>query len=111
MRPTMPNSKNAGALLRYSKYTAAIFDENGTDQGPMNISSAQNDEQARDLAKRRGMKWLEENGLNQATVQIYRRGHTLPIVEVHTGDPEDEWRSRSPGNAGRIRSRRHKYLN
>ena len=107
----MPNSKNAGAMLRYSKYTATIFDENGTDQGPMNISSAQNDEQARDLAKRRGMKWLEQSGLDQATVQIYRRGHRLPIVEVHTGDPEDEWQCRSPGNAGRIRSRRHKNLN
>jgi len=107
----MPNSKNAGALLRYSKYTAAIFDENGTDQGPMNISSAQNDEQARDLAKRRGMKWLEESGSNRATVQIYRRGHGLPLVEVHTGDPEDEWLWRSPGNAGRIKSRRHKLLN
>ena len=57
----MPKSKNAGAFLQYSKYTAAIFDENGTDQGWMNISSVQNDEQARDLAKRRGMKWLEEN--------------------------------------------------
>ncbi len=103
----MPNSKNAGALLRYSKYTAVIFDENGTDQGPMNISGAQNDEQARDLAKRRGMKWLEESGSNQATVQIYRRGHTLPIVEVHTGDPKDEWRCRSWETRGRIRSRRH----
>jgi hypothetical protein len=107
----MPNSKNPGALLRYSKYTAEIFDENGTDQGPMNITDAQNDEQARDLAKRRGMKWLEESGLNQATVQIYRRGHSLPIVKVHTGDLEDEWRWLSPGNAGGTRSRRHKILN
>lgn len=80
----MQNSKNAGALLRYSRYTAAIFDENGTDQGPMDISSAQNDKQARDLAKRKGEKWLEENGLNQATIQISRDGHRLPIIEVHT---------------------------
>jgi hypothetical protein len=107
----MPNRKNAGAMLRYSPYTAAIFDKNGTDQGPVNISSAQNDEQARNLAKRKGMKWLEENGLKQATVRIYRRGHGLPVVEVHTGDPEDEWRCRSPEDAGHIRNRRHKYLN
>ena len=80
----MQTGKNAGALLRYSKYTAAIFDENGTDQGPMNISSAQSDEQARDLAKRRGVKWLVKHGLNQATIQISRDGHRLPVVEVHT---------------------------
>lgn len=80
----MQNSKNAGALLRYSKYTAAIFDENGADRGPMGISSAQNDKQARDLAKREGVKWLEENGLNQAAIQISRDGHRLPIVEVRT---------------------------
>jgi hypothetical protein len=79
-----PKTQNAGALLRYSKYTAAIFDENGTDRGPMNISSAQNDEQARDLAKIRGMKWLVENGLNQAMIQISRAGYRLPVIEVHT---------------------------
>lgn len=78
----MQNGKNASALLRYSRYTAAIVDENGTDQGPMDISSAQNDKQARDLAKREGVKWLQENGLSQATIQIFRDGHGLPIVEV-----------------------------
>jgi hypothetical protein len=107
----MQNTKNADAMLRYSKYTAAIFDENGTDQGPVNISSAQNDEQARNLAERRGMEWLEENGLNQATVQIYRRGHKLPVVEVRTGDAEDEWRCLGSGDADPTTSRRHKYLN
>jgi hypothetical protein len=80
----MQNNKNAGALLRYSRYTAAIFDENGADRGPMDISSAENDEQARALAKREGVKWLEGNGLNQATIRILRDGCGLPIVEVHT---------------------------
>ena len=107
----MQNSKNAGAMLRYSEYTAAIFDENGNDQGPVNISSAQNDEQARALAKRKGVKWLEENGLNQATVQIYRRGHQLPIVEVHTAGPGDEWTGRNGEDAGRTGSRPPKLLN
>jgi hypothetical protein len=82
MRPPMQNSKTAGGLLRYSRYTAAIFDENGTDHGPMDISGAQNDKQARDLAKRAGVKWLKENGSDQATIQISRGGHRLPIVEV-----------------------------
>jgi hypothetical protein len=100
----MRKNKRADALLQYSKYTAAIFDENGTDRGPMNISAAQDDEQARDLARRRGVKWLEENGSNEATIQIYRSGHSLPVVKVHAGGPEDEWRSRSGGNAGRIRN-------
>jgi hypothetical protein len=77
----MQNS-NASALLRYSRYTAAIVDENGTDQGPMDISGAQNDKQARDLAKREGVKWLQENGMSQATIQIFRGGHRLPVVEV-----------------------------
>jgi hypothetical protein len=101
----MQNSKNAGAMLRYSEYTAAIFDENGNDQGPVNISSAQNDEQARALAKRKGVKWLEENGLNQATIQIYRNGHSLPLVEVQNRSPGDKFRSQGRGN------RQHKLLN
>ena len=107
----MHKSKSAGVLLQYSKYTAAIFDENGTDRGPVNISTAQDDEQARDLAQRRGVKWLEENGSNQAVIRIYRNGHSLPVVEVHTGDPEHDWRSHSRGKAGGIRNRRHKILN
>jgi hypothetical protein len=101
----MQKSKSARALLQYSKYTAAISDENGIDRGPMNISSAQDDEQARDLAKRRGVKWLEENGLSQATVQIYWNGHSLPLVEVQNRSPGEKFRSQRRGN------RQHKLLN
>jgi hypothetical protein len=87
----MPNSKNAGPLLRYSKYTAEIYDKYGTDLGPINVSTAKSDAHARDLAKREGEKWLEQNGLNQGTVRIYRRGHGLPVVEVRAAGPEVEW--------------------
>jgi hypothetical protein len=107
----MQKSKSAGALLQYSKYTASIYDENGTDRGPINISNAQDDEQACDLAKRRGVSWLEENGLKKATIQIYRNGHTLPVVLVHNQGLEDELGCIGRENAGRIRNRRHKILN
>ncbi|HEX5232577.1 MAG TPA: hypothetical protein VFW56_10105, partial [Bradyrhizobium sp.] len=49
-RLTMQDSKNAGGMLRYSKYTAEIFDEHGNDMGPINVSSARSDKQARDIA-------------------------------------------------------------
>jgi hypothetical protein len=65
------------------RYTAVILDENGADQGPVDISNAQDDEQARNLAKREGEKWLAENGLKRATIKISRQGYGLPIVEVH----------------------------
>lgn len=65
------------------RYTAVILDENGADQGPVDISSAQDDEQARNLAKREGEKWLAENGLKRAIIKISRRGYGLPIVEVY----------------------------
>ena len=45
----------------------------------MDISGAQDDEQARDLAKREGLKWLAENGFNRATVRISRNGYTLKV--------------------------------
>jgi hypothetical protein len=61
------------------RYAAAIFDENGEDQGPVDLSSAQNDDQARDLAKQEGMKWLVENGCNRATVRISRDGYMLSV--------------------------------
>ena len=68
-------------------YNAAIIDENGEDQGPVDISTAQNDGQARDLAKREGLKWLAENGFSRATVRISRNGYMLN-VEVSAGCPE-----------------------
>jgi post-segregation antitoxin (ccd killing protein) len=63
-------------------YTAVIIDENGADHGPVDISNAQNDAQARDLAKQAGMKWLADNGAKRATVQISRNSYGLS-VEVH----------------------------
>jgi hypothetical protein len=87
----MANSKSASPLLRYSKYTAEIYDKHGTDLGPINVSSAKSDQHARDIAKREGEKWLEENGLSQGTVRLYRRGHGLPVVEVRAAGPEAEW--------------------
>ena len=65
-------------------YAAVLFDEHGADQGPVDVSIAQDDEQARALAQRAGLKWLAENGLNRATIQISREGYGLPIVEVRT---------------------------
>jgi hypothetical protein len=106
-RLTMENSKNAGAMLRYSKYTAEIYDEHGNDLGPINVSGAQSDKQARDLAKREGEKWLEENGLNRAAVRIYRRGHGLTFVEVRTAGPEVEWPRPDPDPG----QKPHKFLN
>lgn len=103
----MQNSKNAGDMLRYSKYTAEIFDEHGNDMGPINVSSARSDKQARDIAKREGEKWLEESGLNRAAVRIYRRGHGLPLVEVRTAGPEVEWPRPNPDPD----QKPHKYLN
>ena len=67
-----------------SRYVAVILDENGLDQGPVDISGAQDEGQARDLASRAGMKWLVENGFSRAKVQIVRDGIGLPIVEVRT---------------------------
>jgi hypothetical protein len=104
-RVTMQDSKNAGGMLRYSKYTAEIFDEHGNDMGPINVSSARSDKQARDIARREGEKWLEESGLNRAAVRIYRRGHGLPLVEVRTAGPEVEWPRPNPDQ------KPHKYLN
>lgn len=68
-------------LMRYS---AIVVDENGADQGPVDVSSAQDDEHARSLAKREAVKWLAENGLTRATVRISRDGYWLPVVEVRT---------------------------
>jgi hypothetical protein len=65
------------------RYTASIFDEAGEDQGPLDISGAQDDEQARDHAKREGLKWLVENGATRATIQISCDGRGLSPVEVH----------------------------
>ena len=61
------------------RYTAVIIDENGADQGPVNVSGAQDDGQARDLAKREGLKWLAENGFSRATVRISRNGYMLNV--------------------------------
>jgi hypothetical protein len=48
------------------RYSAVLFDENGADQGPVDVSSAQDDEQARSLAKQEGAemargKWNEQS--------------------------------------------------
>lgn len=68
--------------MQSNGYTAVVFDENGADQGPLDVSGAKDDNQARDLAMREGLKWLAQHGLNKATVQISRDGFWLPIVEV-----------------------------
>jgi hypothetical protein len=109
-RPAMQN-KNGDAMLRYSKYTAAIFDRDGTDHGPINVSSARTDAQARKLAEQLGVKWLEENGLNQAIVQVYRRGHKLPVVEVRTDPLDDERQFGSLASGEPAGTDRPKYLN
>jgi hypothetical protein len=70
-------------MMQNVRYTAAIFDEDGTDLGPVDVSSAQDDEHARDLAKQAGMKWLTENGLDRASIRVTRNGYGLPVVEVH----------------------------
>jgi hypothetical protein len=69
--------------MQSTKYTAVVLDENGVDQGPVDISSAQDDEEARDLATRQGAKWLADNGLNRATIQISHNGRGL-TVKVQT---------------------------
>jgi len=61
------------------RYTAVIIDENGADQGPVDVSGAQDDGQARDLANREGLKWLAENGFSRATVRISRNGYMLNV--------------------------------
>ncbi len=61
------------------KYSATIFDENGVDQGPIDLPAAENDEQARDLAKKAGLKWVAEHGIDRATVQISRGGYGFSV--------------------------------
>ena len=36
------------------RYTAVILDENGADQGPVDVCGAQDDEQARNLPSEKG---------------------------------------------------------
>lgn len=85
--------------MQNPRYTAIILDENGADQGPADVSGAQDDNQVRELAKREGMKWLAENGATRATVKISRNGYGLPIVEVRTQclDSEMKRPSAMPG--------------
>jgi len=70
--------------VQETSYVAVIFDENGADLGPADITGARDDEQARRFAKRAGMKWLAENGRDRATIRVSQNGYWLPVVEVHT---------------------------
>jgi hypothetical protein len=63
-------------------HTATIFDEDGLDQGPIDVSNAKTDSQALDLARKQGQKWLAENGHQRATVKVVRDGYGLPVVVV-----------------------------
>ncbi len=63
-------------------YTAVLVDENGVDQGPLDISPALNDEQAAALARREAAKWLSESEQSHATVRVCRDGDGLPLIEV-----------------------------
>jgi hypothetical protein len=65
------------------EYIAVIFDEDGNDQGPIDVGAARDDEHALDLAKQAGTKWLAEHGLKRVTVKVSRNGYGLPAVEVH----------------------------
>jgi hypothetical protein len=64
-------------------YNAIVKDENGTDLGPLDqVSGAQNDAQALDLAKQAGLEWMTRSGMTRATVQVSQDGRWLAPVQV-----------------------------
>jgi hypothetical protein len=72
-------------MVSHSVFSAAVYSDDGADQGPIDVTGAENESQARDLARVRGIEWLKASVFEHATVRISRDGHALTPVEVRRG--------------------------
>jgi hypothetical protein len=63
-------------------YTAAIYSDDEVDQGPIDLTGAKDDTQARELARAQGKVWLNASVFDHATVRISRNGYALAPVKI-----------------------------
>jgi hypothetical protein len=72
------------AMGKPSYSAVPINPDDGADLGPIDISEARKDDQARDLAAKRAGDWLRENGTEHVIVRIVIDGRAIEPVEVRS---------------------------
>jgi hypothetical protein len=64
-------------------YSATLLtDDDHADLGPVDVPDAIRDDQARELARDRTTKILQENGIERGVVRVTRGGFELEPIEV-----------------------------
>jgi hypothetical protein len=70
------------AASNRSVYSAVVYSEDGADHGPIDLTGAENESQARELANVRGIEWMSASVFDHVTIRITKNGYGLSRVEV-----------------------------
>jgi hypothetical protein len=69
-----------GSLQRWVEVTRqynAVLLIGQDDQGPLDLSGAQNDDQAIEIGRKQAIEWLRANGIEGLTLQIVENGRGI----------------------------------